>query len=226
VRQLPSTQAHVEDTMSAPIDASRIQILAVDDHPLLRGGVAALIAAESDMVLVGEASSGQEAIQEFRRLKPDVTLMDVQMPNVDGIDAIIAIRSGFPSARIIVLTTYEGDFLAKRALKAGAQAYVLKSLVRKDLLDTIRLVHRGARRVDREIAEQIATSMSDDALSEREIEVLSLIAAGESNKVVAANLRISEETVKTHVRSILAKLGASDRTHAVTLALRRGIIQL
>ena len=226
MRHLPSTQAHVEDTMSAPIDASRIQILAVDDHPLLRGGVAALIAAESDLVLVGEASSGQEAIQEFRRLKPDVTLMDVQMPNVDGIDAIIAIRSGFPSARIIVLTTYEGDFLAKRALKAGAQAYVLKSLVRKDLLDTIRLVHRGARRVDREIAEQIATSMSDDALSEREIEVLSLIAAGESNKVVAANLRISEETVKTHVRSILAKLGASDRTHAVTLALRRGIIQL
>jgi DNA-binding NarL/FixJ family response regulator len=226
VRHLPSTQAHVEDTMSAPIDASRIQILAVDDHPLLRGGVAALIAAESDMVLVGEASSGQEAIQEFRRLKPDVTLMDVQMPNVDGIDAIIAIRSGFPSARIIVLTTYEGDFLAKRALKAGAHAYVLKSLVRKDLLDTIRLVHRGARRVDPEIAEQIATSMSDDALSEREIEVLSLIAAGESNKVVAANLRISEETVKSHVRSILAKLGASDRTHAVTLALRRGIIQL
>lgn len=226
MRHLPSTQAHVEDTMSAPIDASRIQILAVDDHPLLRGGVAALIAAESDMVLVGEASSGQEAIQEFRRLKPDVTLMDVQMPNVDGIDAIIAIRSGFPSARIIVLTTYEGDFLAKRALKAGAQAYVLKSLVRKDLLDTIRLVHRGARRVDPEIAEQIANSVSDDALSEREIEVLSLIAAGESNKVVAANLRISEETVKTHVRSILAKLGASDRTHAVTLALRRGIIQL
>jgi len=226
VRQLPPTQAHFEDTMSAPIDASRIQILAVDDHPLLRGGVAALIAAESDMVLVGEASSGQEAIQEFRRLKPDVTLMDVQMPNVDGIDAIIAIRSGFPSARIIVLTTYEGDFLAKRALKAGAQAYVLKSLVRKDLLDTIRLVHRGARRVDPEIAEQIANSVSDDALSEREIEVLSLIAAGESNKVVAANLRISEETVKTHVRSILAKLGASDRTHAVTLALRRGIIQL
>ena len=226
MRQLPSTQTHFEDTMSAPIDASRIQILAVDDHPLLRGGVAALIAAESDMVLVGEASSGQEAIQEFRRLKPDVTLMDVQMPNVDGIDAIIAIRSGFPSARIIVLTTYEGDFLAKRALKAGAQAYVLKSLVRKDLLDTIRLVHRGARRVDPEIAEQIANSMSDDALSEREIEVLSLIAAGESNKVVAANLRISEETVKTHVRSILAKLGASDRTHAVTLALRRGIIQL
>jgi DNA-binding NarL/FixJ family response regulator len=226
VRHLPPIQAHFEDTMSAPIDASRIQILAVDDHPLLRGGVAALIAAESDMVLVGEASSGQEAIQEFRRLKPDVTLMDVQMPNVDGIDAIIAIRSGFPSARIIVLTTYEGDFLAKRALKAGAQAYVLKSLVRKDLLDTIRLVHRGARRVDPEIAEQIANSVSDDALSEREIEVLSLIAAGESNKVVAANLRISEETVKTHVRSILAKLGASDRTHAVTLALRRGIIQL
>ena len=214
------------DPMSAPSDARRIQILAVDDHPLMRGGIAALIATESDMVLVGEASSGQEAIQEFRRLKPDVTLMDVQMPNMDGIDAIIAIRTEYPAARIIVLTTYEGDFLAKRALKAGAHAYVLKSLVRKDLLDTIRLVHQGARHVDPEIAEQIATSMSDEALTGREIKVLSLIAAGESNKVVAANLQISEETVKTHVRSIFAKLGASDRTHAVTLALRRGIIQL
>ena len=212
--------------MSAPIDAPQIQVLAADDHPLLRGGIAALIATESDMVLVGEASSGQEAIQEFRRLKPDVTLMDLQMPNMDGIDAIIAIRSEYLDARIIVLTTYEGDFLAKRALKAGAHAYVLKSLVRKDLLDTIRLVHQGARHVDPEIAEQIATSMSDEALTGREIKVLSLIAAGESNKVVAANLQISEETVKTHVRSIFAKLGASDRTHAVTLALRRGIIQL
>jgi DNA-binding NarL/FixJ family response regulator len=212
--------------MPAPMDAPRIQILAVDDHPLLRGGIAALIANESDMVLAGEASSGQEAIQEFRRLKPDVTLMDLQMPNMNGIDAIIGIRSEFLDARIMVLTTYEGDFLAKRALKAGAHAYVLKSLVRRDLLDTIRLVHQGARRVAPEIAEQIATSMSDDALTEREIDVLSLIAAGESNKVVAANLHISEETVKTHARSIFAKLGASDRTHAVTLALRRGIIQL
>jgi DNA-binding NarL/FixJ family response regulator len=208
------------------MDESRIQVLAVDDHPLLRGGIAALIANETDMVLAGEASNGLEAIQEFRRLKPDVTLMDMQMPNMDGIEAIIAIRAEHPTAKIIVLTTYEGDVLAQRALKAGAQAYVLKSLVRKDLLETIRLIHQGSRRVDAEIAERIATSMSDDALSEREIKVLSLIAAGESNKVVAAHLRISEETVKTHVRSILAKLGASDRTHAVTLALRRGIIRL
>lgn len=201
-----------------------IRILAVDDHPLLRGGIAALLADQTDMTLVGEASNGREAVEEFRRLKPDVTLMDVQMPEMDGIDAIIAIRSECPSARIIVLTTYEGDYLAQRALKAGAQAYVLKSLVRKELLETIRLIHGGAKRIDREIAEQIVSRMEDDALSEREIEVLSLIAAGKSNKVLAALLSITEETAKTHVRSILAKLGANDRTHAVTLGLQRGIL--
>ena len=201
-----------------------IRILAVDDHPLLRGGIAALLADQTDMTLVGEASNGREAVEEFQRLKPDVTLMDVQMPEMDGIDAIIAIRSECPSARIIVLTTYEGDYLAQRALKAGAQAYVLKSLVRKELLETIRLIHGGAKRIDREIAEQIVSRMEDDALSEREIEVLSLIAAGKSNKVLAALLSITEETAKTHVRSILAKLGANDRTHAVTLGLQRGIL--
>jgi DNA-binding NarL/FixJ family response regulator len=212
--------------MPVPVDPPQIRILAVDDHPLLRGGIAALLAHQSDMVLAGEASTGREAVREFRRLRPDITLMDVQMPEMDGIDAILAIRSESPAARIIVLTTYEGDFLAQRALKAGAQAYVLKSLVRKDLLDTIRLVHRGARRVDPDIAEQIVTRMADDTLSEREIKVLALIAAGKSNKILAAQLQISEETAKTHVRSILAKLGANDRTHAVTLALQRGIIHL
>jgi DNA-binding NarL/FixJ family response regulator len=205
---------------------TRIRILAVDDHPLLRGGVAALIADQGDMTLAGEASNGREAIEEFRRLKPDITLMDVQLPGMDGIDAILAIRAEFPAARIIVLTTYEGDFLAQRALKAGAQAYILKARVRKDLLETIRLVHGGAKRVDPQIAEQIACRMEDDMLSEREIKVLSLIAAGKSNREVAAQLTISEETAKTHVRNILAKLGANDRTHAVTLALQRGIIHL
>jgi DNA-binding NarL/FixJ family response regulator len=205
---------------------TRIRILAVDDHPLLRGGVAALIADQSDMTLAGEASNGRDAIAEFRRLKPDITLMDVQLPGMDGIDAILAIRAEFPAARIIVLTTYEGDFLAQRALKAGAQAYILKARVRKDLLETIRMVHRGAKRVDPQIAEQIACRMEDDMLSEREIKVLSLIAAGKSNREVAAQLAISEETAKTHVRNILAKLGAHDRTHAVTLALQRGIIHL
>ena len=204
----------------------QIRILTVDDHPLLRSGIAALLADQKDMALAGEAATGREAVEEFRRLKPDITLMDIQMPEVDGIDAIIAIRGEFPAARIIVLTTYEGDALAQRALKAGAQAYILKARVRKDLLETIRLVHGGAKRVDPDIAEQIALRTDDDMLSEREVRVLSLIAAGNSNKEVAAQLSISEETAKTHVRNILAKLGAQDRTHAVTLALQRGIIHL
>jgi DNA-binding NarL/FixJ family response regulator len=207
-------------------DPPIIRILVVDDHPLLRDGVAALIADQSDMTLAGEASTGRGAIDEFRRLRPDITLMDVQLPEMDGIDAIIAIRSEFAAAKIIVLTTYEGDFLAQRALKAGAQAYILKAHVRQDLVDIIRVVHGGAKRVDSEIAEQIAVRVQDDVLSEREIMVLSLIAAGQSNKELAAQLSISEETAKTHVRSILAKLDANDRTHAVTLALRRGIIVL
>ena len=192
----------------------------------MRGGIAALIADQKDLTLAGEAATGREAIEEFRRLKPDITLMDIQMPDMDGIDAIIAIRSEFPAARIIVLTTYEGDALAQRALKAGAQAYILKSRVRRDLLETIRLVHGGARRVDPGIAEQIALHMEGDTLSDREVKVLSLIAAGKSNKELAVQLSISEETAKTHVRSILAKLGVQDRTHAVTVALQRGIIQL
>jgi len=191
------------------MNAARIRILVVDDHPLLRGGVAALIADHMDMVLVGEAANGQEALEEFRRLKPDVTLMDVQMPEMDGIDAIIAIRGEFPTARIIVLTTYEGDALAQRALRAGAQAYIVKARVRKDLLETIRLVHGGVRRIDATIAEQIALRVDEDMLSEREVRVLALIATGSSNKELAATLSISEETAKTHVRNILCASAAT-----------------
>ena len=203
-----------------------IRVLSVDDHPILREGVGALIASQRDMRLVAEASNGREAVEQFRSHRPDVTLMDLQMPDMSGIDAIIAIRSEFPDARIIVLTTYAGDALCKRAMKAGAQAYILKSNVRKDLLDTIRAVRAGKKVLHAEVAAELATYAADDALSEREIEVLSLIAAGNSNKLVADQLAISEDTVKGHVKSILSKLGVNDRTHAVTAALKRGIIEL
>jgi DNA-binding NarL/FixJ family response regulator len=203
-----------------------IRVLTVDDHALIREGVAALIANQKDMRLVGEASNGREAIEQFRSHRPDVTLMDLQMPEMNGIDALIAIRSEFPDARIIVLTTYAGDALCKRAMKAGAQAYILKGNVRKDLLDTIRSVRAGKKILHAEVAAELATHATDDSLSEREIEVLSLIAAGNSNKLVADQLAISEDTVKGHVKSILSKLGVNDRTHAVTAALRRGIIEL
>jgi DNA-binding NarL/FixJ family response regulator len=204
----------------------RIRILAVDDHPLIRDGIAAVIANQPDMQLVEEASSGREAIEKYRTTQPDVTLMDLQMPEMSGIDAIIAIRGENPGARIVVLTTYGGDALAARALKAGAQAYVLKGLVRKDLLDTIRVVHAGSKRISPDVAEQLASNMVASALSEREIEVLRLVASGHSNKRIAGSLAISEDTAKGHMKSILGKLGAVDRTHAVTLGLRRGIIQL
>jgi len=203
-----------------------IRVLTVDDHALIREGVAALIANQKDMSLVGEASNGREAIEQFRAHRPDVTLMDLQMPEMNGIDALIAIRSEFPDARVIVLTTYAGDALSKRAMKAGAQAYILKGNVRKDLLDTIRAVRAGKKILQAEVAAELATHAADDALSEREIEVLSLIAAGNSNKLVADQLTISEDTVKGHVKSILSKLGVNDRTHAVTAALKRGIIEL
>lgn len=203
-----------------------IGLLVVDDHPVVRQGLAALLANEHDMCLMGEASNGCEALEQFRLLRPDVTLLDVQMPEMNGIDAIRAIRAEFPSARIIVLTTYAGDALAQRALKAGAQGYVLKGLLRKELMDTIRAVHSGLKRINADVATQIAHHTADDALSNREIEVLRLIAAGNSNKRIGAHLSISEETVKGHVRSILEKLGAQDRTHAVTLGMSRGIIQL
>ena len=203
-----------------------IRVLTVDDHALIREGVAALIANQKDMSLVGEASNGREAIEQFRSHRPDVTLMDLQMPEMNGIDALIAIRSEFPDARIIVLTTYAGDALCKRAMTAGAQAYILKGNVRKDLLDTIRAVRAGKKILHAEVAAELASHAADDALSEREIEVLSLIAAGNSNKLVADQLAISEDTVKGHVKSILSKLGVNDRTHAVTAALKRGIIEL
>jgi DNA-binding NarL/FixJ family response regulator len=203
-----------------------IRILTVDDHALLRGGIGALIATQPDMKLVAEASNGREAIELFRAHRPDVTLMDVQMPEVDGIDALMAIRSEFPGARVIVLTTYSGDVQAVRALKAGAQAYLLKSLLQKELLDTIRDVHAGRKRIGQEVAEQLANYAVDDALTTREVEVLCLIAAGNSNKAVADRLGLSEDTVKGHVKNILSKLGANDRTHAVTIGIKRGIISV
>lgn len=203
-----------------------IRILSVDDHPLLRAGVAALIETQPDMTMIGEATSGREAIEIFRAKRPNITLMDLQMPDMSGIDAMIAIRGEFPEARFIVLTTYAGDALAHRALKAGARAYVLKSLVRKDLLETIRMVHSGRKHVQQDVAFGIADHAADDALTAREVEVLNLIGRGNSNKFIADKLSIAEHTVKGHVKSILSKLGANDRTHAVTLALKRGIIDL
>ncbi len=208
------------------INFDPIRVMAVDDHPLLRDGIAALVSSQSDMRLVGEASTGREAIEKFRVLSPDITLMDLQMPEMSGIDALIAIRGEYPSAKVIVLTTYAGDALAARALKAGAQAYVLKGLVRKDLVETIRAVHRGLKRIHPEVAAQLVSHLDEDALSTREIAVLTLVAAGNSNKLIGVRLSISEDTVKAHIKSILAKLGANDRTHAVTLALERGILSL
>ena len=203
-----------------------VRIMVVDDHPLLREGVAALIATEPDLQLVAMAADGREAVEQFRATRPDVTLMDLQMPNMSGIDAVISIRNEWPGARIIVLTTYAGDALAMRALKAGAQAYVLKGMVRKELLETIRAVNEGHRRVQSDVAMQIASHTADAALSARELEVLELIAAGHSNKAIDSRLSINEETVKGHVKNILAKLGARDRTHAATMAFRRGILQI
>src|ERR1700688_14163 len=207
-------------------DRHPIRILSVDDHPLLREGVAALLAGQPDMLLIGEASNGREAIEQFRKHRPDVTLMDLQMPEMNGVDAMIAICAEFPVARIIVLTTYTGDVQVLRALKAGARAYLLKGLLRKELLETIRLVHAGQKRMPAEVATELAEHATDDALSPREIEVLRLISGGNANKEIAAQLSITEETVKGHVKNILAKLNANDRTHAVTIGLKRGIIDL
>jgi DNA-binding NarL/FixJ family response regulator len=212
--------------MNTTPNTRAIRILTVDDHQLLREGIAAVLEGQPDMVLIGQASNGREAIESFRQLRPDVTLMDLRMPDMSGIEAITAIRAEFLNARIIVLTTYAGDVQAAGALKAGACGYLLKNLVRKELLDTIRAVHAGKRRVPPEIATEIAEHVADDALTEREIEVLRRVAAGKSNKVIAAELDISEGTVKTHMKSILPKLDASDRTHAVMIALKRGIFDV
>jgi DNA-binding NarL/FixJ family response regulator len=207
-------------------DPSPIRILTVDDHALLREGIAALVNAESDMKLIAEACNGQEAIERFRSNRPDVTLMDLQMPALNGIEAIIGIRTEFPNARIIVLTTYTGDVQVLRALKAGARAYLLKGEVHRDLLDTIRAVHAGQKRIPPEVAAQLADHVAEDDLTSRELGVLRLIATGNTNKEIAFQLSITEETVKSHVTSILAKLGANDRTHAVTIGLKRGLIEL
>ena len=212
--------------MNTMRDTRAIRILTVDDHQLLREGIAAVLEAQPDMMLIGQASNGREAIESFRQHRPYVTLMDLRMPDMSGIEAITAIRAEFPSARIIVLTTYAGDVQAAGALKAGACGYLLKNLVRKELLETIRVVHAGKRRVPPEIATEIAEHVADDALTEREVEVLRRVAAGKSNKVIAAELDISEGTVKTHMKSILPKLDASDRTHAVMIALKRGIFDV
>jgi DNA-binding NarL/FixJ family response regulator len=209
--------------MSGP---RKIKILVVDDHPFLREGIVGAINSQADMVLAGEASNGQEAIEQFRLHRPDVTLMDLQMPTMNGTDAIIAIRDEFPTARIVVLTAYRGDVQALRAFKAGAAGYLLKNMLRKELLDTIRVVDAGRRRIPPEIARELGEHIVDDDLSGREIEVLKLIADGTSNKIIAAQLSLAETTVKTHVQNILMKLGANDRTHAVTIAIKRGYIDL
>ena len=203
-----------------------IRILTVDDHPVLREGIAAVIASESDMQLVGEASNGSEAIEQFRSHRPDVTLMDLQMPEMSGLDSILAIRKEFPDARIIVLTTYSGDAQAARAFKAGASGYLLKNMLRKEMVETIRVVHSGKKKIPPEIAMEMAEHHTDDILTERELEVLRQVACGNANKMIADHLNISEETVKAHMKNILAKLGAKDRTHAVTIALKRGIIEI
>ena len=203
-----------------------IRILTVDDHPMLREGIAATIRRQPDMLLVAEAKDGKEAVELFRAQRPDITLMDLQMPAMSGIEAIAAIREEFPDARIIVLTTYSGDVQATRAFKAGASGYLLKNMLRKELIETIRSVHGGRKRIPPEIAMEIAEHHVDDALSEREIEVLREVAAGNSNKLIADHLKISEETVKSHMKIILAKLAANDRTHAVTIAVKRGFMEI
>jgi DNA-binding NarL/FixJ family response regulator len=207
-------------------EPAAIRIMAVDDHPLLRQGIVGLVADQPDMAVVAEASNGREAIHQFRTHRPDVTLMDVQMPEMNGVDAIIAIRGEFHKARIIVLTTYVGDVQVVRAIKAGASGYLLKNSLHRDLLDTIRAVHSGKKAMSPEASFQLAEHATDDVLTPAEIRVLKLIAGGNANKEIAAQLSLSEETVKSQVRNILSKLGANDRTHAAMIGVRRGIIEV
>jgi DNA-binding NarL/FixJ family response regulator len=207
-------------------DPAPIGVLAVDDHPLIREGIAGLVAVQSDMKLIAAATTGREAIEQFRAHRPDVTLMDLQMPEMSGLDALIAIRSEFPEARVIMLTTYAGDVQILRALKAGARGYLLKDTLHRELLETIRAVHAGKKSLSAEASFQLAEHAIDDALSPAEVRVLRLIAAGDANKEIAAKLSLSEETVKGQVRNILSKLGAKDRTHAAMIGLKRGIVEL
>jgi DNA-binding NarL/FixJ family response regulator len=205
---------------------ARIRVLSVDDHPLLREGIAAIIDNQSDMLMVAQAANAQDAVEQFRKHRPDVTLMDLRLPDRSGIDTMIAIRTEFPDARIIMLTTFEGDVEIKRALEAGARGYMLKSMPPKELVEVIRQVHAGKKRVPSQLAAQLAEHMSDEALTEREVEVLGQIAGGNRNRDIAERLFITEETVKVHIKHIMEKLGASDRTQAVAIGIRRGIIQL
>ena len=207
-------------------DVKKIRIMTVDDHPVFREGIGAMLATQNDMQLVAEASTGMEAVRLFAVHRPDITLMDLRLPDISGLDAITQIRERFPQARIIVLTTYKGDVQALRALKVGAMGYLLKSMLRKYMLDTIRAVHAGHKRVPPEIATEMAEFAADDSLTAREIQVLQQVATGNANKVIADKLLISEDTVKAHMKSILSKLGANDRTHAVTIAARRGFLDL
>ena len=203
-----------------------IRVLIVDDHPMLREGIAAMVQGESDMLLVAQACNGHEAVACYREHLPDVTLMDLQMPEMDGVAAIVAIRAEWPGARIVMLTTFRGDTQALRALQAGASGYLLKSTIRTELLEAIRAVHAGQRRIPSEVAAELAAHVAEDLLSTRELEVLKRVASGNSNRLIAAQLFVSEDTVKSHMKSILSKLSANDRTHAVTIALSRGIISL
>jgi DNA-binding NarL/FixJ family response regulator len=210
---------------STPATVQRIRILTVDDHPLILEGIANVLQRQPDMEVVGEAADGFQAIEAFNKLRPDVALIDLQMPGMNGIDTIVAILEKWPGARCVVLTTYAGDVQAARALKAGAKGYLLKSMLRKELVDTIRAVHSGKNRIPPEIATELASHLTSDALSAREIEVLRMVREGSSNKIIADRLKISEDTVKGHMRSILSKLNANDRTHAVMIAVRRGFIE-
>ena len=207
-------------------DPTRIRVLCVDDHPLLREGIAAIINSQPDMVLIAEASNGTEAIQKFKEHRPDVTLMDLRLPDISGVDSLMAIRADAPDARIIMLSTFEGDVEIQRALQAGARAYLLKNMPPKELVEVIRQVHAGKKRIPTEIAAHLAEHLSDEALTDREIDVLKHVAGGNRNRDIAERLFISEETVKVHIKHIMEKLGASDRTQAVAIAVRRGIIQL
>ena len=202
-----------------------IRILSVDDHPLFRNGIAALLATQPDMCLVAEASNGREAIQQFRTHRPDITLMDLQMPEMNGLEALMAIRGEFPEARVIMLTTYSGDVQVMRSMQVGARAYLLKNLLDKELLGTIRAVHSGKKALSAEASYELAEHATDEALTPAEVEVLRLIAAGNANKQIAAQLSVTEETVKGRVKNILSKLGAHDRTHAAMIGVRRGFIE-